>query len=49
MSRRLMALALLAVIVLVVAIVAACKYLVDHNARPPSTTDFIVPSQSVRW
>ena len=40
---------LLAVIVLVIAIIAACEYLADNNVQPPNKTDFIVPSQSVRW
>jgi hypothetical protein len=39
---------LLALAVLIIAIVAAWGYLAD-NSQKPSTTTFIVPSQSVRW
>ncbi|MCC8944417.1 hypothetical protein H8A97_04660 [Bradyrhizobium sp. Arg62] len=39
---------LLAVLALVVVIVAAYGYF-THNPNKPSTTAFIVPSQSVRW
>ena len=39
---------LLAVLALLIVIVAACHYFGGHS-EPPSTTAFIVPSQSVRW
>ncbi|WFU36160.1 hypothetical protein QA635_17815 [Bradyrhizobium brasilense] len=39
---------LLAVLALLVVIVAAYGYFA-HNPNKPSTTAFIVPSQSVRW
>jgi len=40
---------LLAVLALLVIIVAAWRYLDDSTALPPSTTAYIVPSQSVHW
>jgi hypothetical protein len=39
---------LLAAIALLIIIVAAYRYFV-HNPELPSSTAFIVPSQSVRW
>jgi hypothetical protein len=39
---------LLAAFVLVIVIVAACRYF-GGEPEKPSTTAFIVPSQSVRW
>ena len=39
---------LLAALALLVIIVAGYRYL-SQNPEPPSTTAFIVPSQSVRW
>ena len=39
---------LIAVFALLILIVAACRFL-SRNSDPPSTTAFIVPSQSVRW
>ena len=39
---------LLAVLALLVVIIAAYGYF-THNATKPSTTAFIVPSQSVKW
>jgi hypothetical protein len=38
---------LIAVFALLILIVAACRFL--SRSDPPSTTAFIVPSQSVRW
>jgi hypothetical protein len=40
---------LLAVLALLVIAVAAWRYLDDSTALPPSTTAYIVPSQSVHW
>ena len=39
---------LLAALALVVVIVAACRFSAGDTAKP-STTAFIVPSQSVHW
>jgi len=39
---------LLAVCAIVVVTVSAFLY-VTHRSQPPSTTAFIVPSQTVRW
>jgi hypothetical protein len=39
---------LMAALVLVIAIVAACRF-IDGGSKTPSTAAFIVPSQSVRW
>jgi hypothetical protein len=39
---------LAAAIALVILIIAVCRFL-DSGAHSPSTADFIVPSQSVRW
>jgi hypothetical protein len=39
---------LIAVFALLILIVAACRFLAS-NSNAPSTTAFIVPSQSVRW
>jgi hypothetical protein len=39
---------LLTVVALLIVIVTAYVYYV-HNPEPPSTTAFIVPSQSTRW
>jgi hypothetical protein len=39
---------LIAVFALLILIVAACRFLTS-NSTAPSTTAFIVPSQSVRW
>jgi hypothetical protein len=40
---------LLAIVALIIVIVGAWRYLADSSATPPSSTAFIVPSQSVRW
>ena len=40
---------LLAIIALLLFVVGSGLYLADSVATPPSTTAFIVPSQSVRW
>jgi hypothetical protein len=40
---------LLVVLALLVVIVAAWRYFDDSTALPPSTTAFIVPSQTVHW
>jgi hypothetical protein len=39
---------LLAVLALLVVIIAACRFFAG-DSTPPSSTAFIVPSQSVRW
>jgi hypothetical protein len=39
---------LLAALALVIVIVAACRFFAG-NTEKPSTTAFIVPSQTVRW
>jgi hypothetical protein len=39
---------LLAVLALVVVIIGACRYF-SESPVVPSTANFIVPSQSVRW
>jgi len=39
---------LLAILLLLIVIVAAYAYYI-HNPQPPSTTAFIVPSQSTHW
>ncbi|HEV7602757.1 MAG TPA: hypothetical protein VGO49_21200 [Bradyrhizobium sp.] len=39
---------LVAAFALLILIVAACRYL-SSSSDAPSTTAFIVPSQSVRW
>ena len=39
---------LIAAFALLILIVAACRYL-SSSSDTPSTTAFIVPSQSVRW
>jgi hypothetical protein len=39
---------LIAVFALLILIVAACRFL-GSSSDAPSTTAFIVPSQSVRW
>jgi hypothetical protein len=39
---------LIAIFALLILIVAACRYFAG-SSEVPSTTDFIVPSQSVRW
>jgi len=39
---------LLAVLALLIIIVAGCRYF-THYPETPSTTAFVVPSQSVRW
>jgi hypothetical protein len=39
---------LIAAFALLILIVAACRFL-GSNSEAPSTTAFIVPSQSVRW
>jgi len=39
---------LVAIFVLLIAIVAACRFFTSHSNAPSATT-FIVPSQSVRW
>ncbi|KQT03684.1 MAG: hypothetical protein ACOY3N_09175 [Bradyrhizobium sp.] len=40
---------LLAIVALLALVVASSWYLADSLATPPSTTTFIVPSQSVHW
>jgi len=40
---------LLAIIALGILIVAGWRYFDDSTALPPSTTAFIVPSQTVHW
>ncbi len=40
---------LLAVVLLLIAIIGACRYIADNTASPPSDTALIVPSQTVRW
>jgi hypothetical protein len=40
---------LIAVFALLILIVAACRFLSSSSSDTPSTTAFIVPSQSVRW
>ena len=41
---------LIAIVALLVVIVAACRYFGSSGGSDiPSTTAFIVPSQSVRW
>jgi len=40
---------LIAIIALLIVIVAAFKFYSDSFEPPPSTTAFIVPSQSVHW
>jgi hypothetical protein len=40
---------LLAIIALLAFVVGSGWYLATSFATPPSTTDFIVPSQSVHW
>ena len=40
---------LLAVTLLLIAVIFACRYIADTTATPPSNTAFIVPSQTVRW
>jgi hypothetical protein len=39
---------LVAIVALLIVIVAAFRFY-SSNPEPPATTDFIVPSQSVRW
>jgi hypothetical protein len=40
---------LLAAIGLLVAVLAACRYLIANTETPPSTTALIEPSQTVHW
>ena len=40
---------LIAIATLLIVIVAAWRYLDDSTALPPSSTAFIVPSQSTHW
>jgi hypothetical protein len=40
---------LVVIIALLVVIVGAWRYLEDRASSPPSSTAFIVPSQTVRW
>lgn len=40
---------LIAILALLVLIVSAWRYFDDSTSLPPSTTTFIVPSQSVHW
>jgi hypothetical protein len=40
---------LLCVIALLIIIVGAWRYLADSTTLPPTTTSYIVPSQSVHW
>jgi hypothetical protein len=39
---------LIAIFALLIVIIAACRFF-DSRSDTPSTTAFIVPSQSVRW
>jgi hypothetical protein len=39
---------LIATFALLILIIAACRFFTDSSG-PPTTTAFIVPSQSVRW
>jgi hypothetical protein len=39
---------LIAIFALLIVIVAACRFF-DSRSDTPSTTAFVVPSQSVRW
>jgi hypothetical protein len=39
---------LIAIFALLILIVAACRYF-SGSPQPPSSSAFIVPSQSVRW
>jgi hypothetical protein len=39
---------LIAIFALLIVIIAACRFF-DSKPETPSTTGFIVPSQSVRW
>ncbi|MGC2777821.1 MAG: hypothetical protein WA418_19520 [Bradyrhizobium sp.] len=40
---------LLCIIALLIVIVAGWRYLADSTALPPTTTSYIVPSQSMHW
>ncbi|MGJ5177021.1 hypothetical protein ACQR16_01710 [Bradyrhizobium oligotrophicum] len=40
---------LLCIIALLIIIVGAWRYLADSTTLPPTTTSYIVPSQSVHW
>ncbi|MGJ4887008.1 hypothetical protein [Bradyrhizobium sp. HKCCYLR20261] len=40
---------LLCIIALLIVIVGAWRYLADSTTLPPTTTSYIVPSQSVHW
>lgn len=40
---------LLCIIALLIVIVGGWRYLADTTALPPTTTTYIVPSQSVHW
>lgn len=40
---------LLCILALLIAIIGAWRYLADSITLPPTTTSYIVPSQSVHW
>jgi hypothetical protein len=40
---------LLAVVAIAIVMIVAYVVIVHYDATPPSTTAFIVPSQSARW
>ncbi|MGJ4997861.1 hypothetical protein ACQR0Z_25790 [Bradyrhizobium sp. HKCCYLS3077] len=40
---------LLCIIALLIVIVGGWRYLADSTTLPPTTTSYIVPSQSVHW
>ncbi|GLH77825.1 hypothetical protein SSBR45G_27330 [Bradyrhizobium sp. SSBR45G] len=40
---------LLCIIALLIVIVGAWRYLADTTTMPPTTTSYIVPSQTVHW
>lgn len=40
---------MLCIIALVIVIIGAWRYLADSTTLPPTTTSYIVPSQSVHW
>jgi hypothetical protein len=40
---------LLCILALLIVIVGAWRYLADSTTLPPTTTSYVVPSQSVHW
>jgi len=40
---------LLCILALLVVIIGAWRYLADSTTLPPTTTSYVVPSQSVHW